>query len=181
MVGVSLSLSTMSSQRWATRIATSLIIVIFMLRVLMYAVSYKLFWNWFGVVRFVSHEVWFDREFVNWHFLHYCWIHIVLLQSLSIGVRIIYTTKELVDKIRNLKSNVSQNDQKGNVLWKDAQQANFFDETKSPAGKTCAAKCVAGLIFLTQSWWIFCPIDIVRNVFSLNHSSVSSVFNESIN
>jgi len=124
MVGVSLSLSTMSSQRWATRIATSLIIVIFMLRVLMYAVSYKLFWNWFGVVRFVSHEVWFDREFVNWHFLHYCWIHIVLLQSMSIGVRIIYTTKELVDKIRNLKSNVSQNDHKGNVLWKDAQQAN---------------------------------------------------------
>ena len=151
MVGVSLSLSTMSSQRWATRILTSLIIVIFMLPVLTYVVSYKLFWNRFGVIRFVFHEVWFDKEFVIWHFLHYCLIHIVLLQSMSIEVRIIYTTKELVDKIRNMKSNASQNDQKGNTIWKDAQQANFFDETKCAAGKICTAKCDAGLIFLTQS------------------------------
>jgi len=108
-------------------------------------------------------------------------MHIVLLPSMSIGVRIIYTTKELVGKIRKLKSNASQIDQKGNSIWKDAQQANFFDETKRAAGKTCAAKCVAGLIFLTQSWWTFCPIDIVRNLFFLNHSSVSSFFNELIN
>ena len=33
-----------------------------------YVISYKLFWNWNGVVRFVSQEVWFDKGFVIWHF-----------------------------------------------------------------------------------------------------------------
>jgi len=72
--------------------------VMLMLRVMMYVVSYKQFWNeigveWFvshevccakkkwrkkikkkqGVVRFqvVSHEVCSDKVFVNWHFLHF--------------------------------------------------------------------------------------------------------------
>ena len=31
---------------------------------LLYVVSYKLFWNCNGVVRFVSQEVWFDKGFV---------------------------------------------------------------------------------------------------------------------
>jgi len=35
--------------------------------------------------------------------------------------------------------------------------------------------------FLTQSWWVLCPIDMVCNWFSTNHSSDSSSFNQSIN
>jgi len=47
-------LSTAPSQRRATRIQTSLVIVIFMLRVLTYVVSYWLFWNWIVVVQFAA-------------------------------------------------------------------------------------------------------------------------------
>ena len=47
-------LSTVSSRCRATRIEISLVSVIFMLRVLLYVVPYELFWNWIGVVRFVS-------------------------------------------------------------------------------------------------------------------------------
>jgi hypothetical protein len=42
-----------------------------MLRVTMYVVSYKLFWNLIGIVRFVFHEVCFDEGFVIGHFLPY--------------------------------------------------------------------------------------------------------------
>jgi len=38
--------------------------VMFMLRVMTYVVSYKLFWNWIGVVRLVSDEVCTGKEFV---------------------------------------------------------------------------------------------------------------------
>ena len=49
----------MCSQRRATQIETGLIICICMLSVLTYVVFYKVFWNWIGVVRFVSHEILF--------------------------------------------------------------------------------------------------------------------------
>ena len=61
---------------------------------LLYDDCYKLFWNWNDVVRFVFQKVWFDKEFVIWHFLNYCMVQIVLLWSFSIGVRIILTTNE---------------------------------------------------------------------------------------
>ena len=64
----------------------------------------KLFWNWNGVVRFVSQ----NKGFVIWHFHNYYLVQIVSLWSLSIKVRIIFTTNEFVDKIRNLKWNASQ-------------------------------------------------------------------------
>jgi len=58
-------LSTVSSQRRATQIETSLVIVIVvLLRVLTHVVSYQLFWNWIGVVRFASRKVWFDEGLV---------------------------------------------------------------------------------------------------------------------
>jgi len=79
---------------------------------LLYVVSYNLFWNCNGVVRFVSQEVWFDKGFVIWHFLNYCLVQIMSLWSLSIGVGIIFTTNELVDRTRNFKSNTSRFKQK---------------------------------------------------------------------
>lgn len=60
----------MSSQRRATRIETSLVIVIFILRVFKYVVSRKLFWNRIEVVQFESHEVRFDIGFVLKLFLY---------------------------------------------------------------------------------------------------------------
>jgi len=48
------------------RVKTSLVVVMFLLRVMTCVVFYKLFWNWIVVVRFVSHEVWSDKGFVIW-------------------------------------------------------------------------------------------------------------------
>jgi len=73
--------------RWATRIETSLVIVIvrvLMLRVLIcIASTYHVmcvevrYILWIGVVRFAYHEVWFDKGFLIWHFLHHCLVQIV--------------------------------------------------------------------------------------------------------
>ena len=49
------------------RTKTSLVVVMLLLRVMTYVVFNKLFWNWIGVVRFVSHEVWTDEGFAIWH------------------------------------------------------------------------------------------------------------------
>jgi len=85
-------------------------------------VCYKLFRNWNGVVRFVS------LGFVIWHFHNYCLVQIVSLWSFSIGVRIIFTTNELVDRIRNFKSNASRFNFffYVSVSVKNAAQARFF-------------------------------------------------------
>jgi len=84
--------------------------VTIMLHVLTYVVSNKLFWNCNGVVRFVPQEVWFDKGFVILNFRNYCLVQIVSLWWISIGVQIIFTTNELVDRIKNLKWNASAND-----------------------------------------------------------------------
>jgi len=81
-----------------------------MLHVLMYVVSNNFFWNWNGVVRFVSQEVWFDKGFVIQNFRNYCLVQIVSLWSLSIGVQVISTTNILVHRTRNLQRNASPND-----------------------------------------------------------------------
>jgi len=91
---------------------------------LLYVVSYKLIWNWNGVVRFVSQEVWFGKGFVIWHFLNYCLVQIMSLWSLSIGVGIIFTTNGLADRTRNLKSNASRCKQTN--YEKNMPQARFF-------------------------------------------------------
>jgi len=109
----------------------SLVFVTIMLHVLTYVVSNKLFWNWNGVVRFVSQEVWFDKGFVIWNFRNYCLVQIVSLWSLSIGVQIISTTNELVDRIRNLKWKASLDD----FLWKECAAGQIFNEIKCAAGR----------------------------------------------
>jgi len=140
-------LSTVLSQRRSTQIETNLVIVILMLCVLTYVVLYELFWNWICVAWFVSDEVWslFDKGFVVWHFLHYCLVQIVSLQSLSIGVRIICTTNKLVtrNRVRDLKSDVLKNDLKKKSEEK-IPQTRFCYETKCEVDKTHPTKCAAG-------------------------------------
>jgi len=74
------------------RIETGLVIVIVMSHVFTHVVSYKLFGDWICVVQFVSQEHGFDKRFVIWHFPNYCLEQIVSLWSLSIWVRIVFTT-----------------------------------------------------------------------------------------
>jgi len=96
--------------------------------------SYKLFWNWNGVVWFVSQEVWFDKGFVIWHFLNFCLVQIMSLWSLSIGVGIFLTTNELVDRTRIFKSNASRFKQKnmkkcaaGHIFYELWVNKNIYD------------------------------------------------------
>jgi len=74
--------------------------VMFMLHVMMYVVSHNLLWNWVRAVRFVSHEVCSDGWFFVLHFLH-LFLQIVSLWSLSIWIRIIFNTDELVNQTRH--------------------------------------------------------------------------------
>jgi len=60
---------------------------------------------------------------------------IMSLQSLSIGVRIIYTIHELVHWIWNLKSNTFQNDKKKRFNEKVAPHARFFKQQCVPQAR----------------------------------------------
>ena len=106
-----------------------------MLHVLTYVGSNKLFWYWNGVVRFVSQEVWFDKGFVIYKFRNYCWVQIVSLWSLSIGVQIIFTTNEMVDRIKNLKWNASVNEWEEDFYQKNAPQARFLMKSNAPQAR----------------------------------------------
>jgi len=77
--------------------------VMFMLRVMTYVASYKLFWNWVSVVRFqvVSHEVCSGKEFVIWHLLYCIFSQIVSLWLMGIWIRITFNTNELVNQTRH--------------------------------------------------------------------------------
>jgi len=65
-----------------------------------------------------------------WNFLNYCLVQTVSLWSLNIGVGIIFTTNELLDRIRNFKSNASLF--KKNMYEKNALQARFFMKQNAP-------------------------------------------------
>ena len=64
---------------WKRRIETSLFIMRIIIHVLMYVVSYKIFWNWIGVAQFASQQVRFDtgKWLIMLYFLIYCLEHIV--------------------------------------------------------------------------------------------------------
>jgi len=51
------------------------------------------------------------------------------------------------------------------VMKKNALQARLIKQNAPQAR------------FLNKSWYVLCPIDIVCNLFSTNHSSESSFFN----
>ena len=120
------------------RVETSLVIVMLMLRVMTYVVSYKVFWNWIGVVQFSCHEVWSDKGFVIWHFLHCCFLQVVSLWSLSIWIRIIFNTNKSVDKIRHWNQTPHRQDF---LVKKNAPQAKLMKKNAPQAG-----------FFLTESW-----------------------------
>jgi len=76
-------------------------VVMFMLRVMTYVDSYKLFCNWIDVAWFVSHEVWSNEEFVIWHLLH-CFFSTccVLVITEYLNWQIIFNNNELALKIK---------------------------------------------------------------------------------
>jgi len=70
----------------------------------------------------------FDKGFVIWHFLNYCLVQIISLWSLSIGVGIIFTSNELVDRTRNFKSNAPGLNLK--IYEKNAPQQDLSDKMR---------------------------------------------------
>ena len=145
---------------WKRKIIETLLVlvIVLMLRVLTYVVSYwrfriwigvisqayKLFLNEIGVARCVSQEVWFDKGFVIWHFLNYCLEQIVSMWSLSVGVWLFFATKELVDKISNLQSDAHHRMINKKIHYERMRCRPDFPETKCAAGKTYQTKCAAG-------------------------------------
>jgi len=97
--------------------------VMFMLRVMIYVVSYKLFWNWIRVVRFqvASHEVCSDCGFVIWHFLHWFFKDCV----------VVITEYLNWNHFQYRWSGEPNNTLKSNGPW-----TRFFPWKKSAAGKT---------------------------------------------
>jgi len=82
-------------------------------------------------VRFVSQEVCLDKGFLVWHFLYYCFVQIVLLWSLSIEVRIIFITNELVHKIfHHLQKDKQRNNDTQYVKlgkkWRESSKHNYY-------------------------------------------------------
>jgi len=85
-------------------------------------------------------------------------------------------TNELVDRTRNFKSNASQFKYKivkkmcrrPDFLWKKMHQRQDLSTWNKLRRRP---------EFLTMSWWILCPIDIVCDLFLTNHNSESSSFN----
>ena len=102
---------------------------------------------------------WFDRKFVIRHFLNYCLVHIVSLWPLSIGVRIIFTTNELVDGIKNFKSNASLNDKDQVIVWKNMRRRPDFLWTKMRRRQDLSNQMHRRPDCLTKSSWEVCPID----------------------
>jgi len=155
-----------------------------MLRVMTYVVSYKLFWNWIGVVRFVSHEVWFDQGFVNWHFLHYCFVPVVSLWSLSIGVQIIFTTRELVEE-QETWDQIHHWMIKKKKRRKNVAAGKIFSWNKMRRRQDFSNRMRRRPDFATESWWVVCHIDLVCDSFFIfSHFTVENLIcliNHSIN
>ena len=154
----------------------SLVFMTIMLHVLTYVVSNKLFWNWNGVVRFVSQEVWFGKGFVIQNFRNYCLIQIVSLWSPSIGIQIIFNTNELVDRIRNLKYCIPEWLRRGFLMKRMRGRPDFLWK-KMRRRQDLSNKMRRRSDFLTKSSWVLCPVNAVRKLFSTNLSSESSSFN----
>jgi len=89
-------------------VKTTLLVAMFLLRVMTYIIFDELFCNWNGAVQFVSHEVWSDKEFVIWHFVHCCFSQVGSLWSLSFWIRIIFRYWWICKLQKTLKSNVPQ-------------------------------------------------------------------------
>jgi len=85
-----------------------------------------------------------------------CLVQIVSLWSFSIGVRIIFTTNELVDRIRNFKSNVSRFNKTKNQ--QNSPQATFFMKRNVPQARLMQqivpqAKFCDLVLMRTLSYW----------------------------
>jgi len=156
-------LTTVSSQRRATPIETSLVIAICMLRVLTYVVSYELFWNWIGIVRFVSTRV---RDLVG---LSLCFL---TPSSLLFGTNCVVVITEYWISNHSSHQWIGRQNQKletkcitkwsrRRCLMKQLRRRPvFFNETKCATGKTetyqtkCAAGQVSGILMGSLFYWL---------------------------
>ena len=127
--------------------------VMFMFRVMTHIFSYKLFLNWIGAVRFqvVSHEVYFDKGFVIWHFLYYYFLQIVSVWSMSIWIRVIFNTNELLNQTKQW--NLMPHGQDFNVK-KNAPKARYFCAKNVTHKKLMQENAPRAGTFLAESWCV---------------------------
>ena len=123
-------------------------------------------------MRFVSHDIWPDKGCVIWRFLHCRFVQIVSLWSLSTWIRIIFNTKESINWI-----NAEIKCPTGDIL----KNLDFLVRKNASQSKTYEAKCAAGKICLTESWWVVCPVYLVYYSLSMNHSSETYWFDKLMN
>jgi len=102
----------------------------------------------------------------------------VSLRSFSIGVGIISTTSELVDIIRNFKSNAFWFKK---ILYEENAPQDRFLMTKNAPQARPIKQNAPRPDFLTNSQWVLCPIYISCNLYLTNHRSESSSLNGVIN
>jgi len=90
----------------------------------------------------------------------------------------IFSTNELVDRIKNFKWNAYQNDPGEDFWLKTCAEGQTFCGTMCRRQELSNKMCHRPN-FLTESWWVLCliPIGIVCNLFSTNHCSEFSSFN----
>ena len=107
-------------------------------------------------------------------------MQIVSLWSLSIGVQTIFTTNELVDRIRNLEMKCIPEWLRTGFFMKRMCRRPDFLWKKMRRRQDLSHKMRRRPDFLTNSSWALCPVNAVRKLFSTNLSSESSSFNKFI-
>ena len=110
------------------------------------------------------------------------WCCVVVHVFVCVCIYIIFTTNELVDRIRKLKSNTSQNDVEEDFYLNTLAAGQNVMGTNELQAKPWLIRQNAPVArFFDWVWWLLCPIDTVCNLFYAKHSSESSSFNQWMN
>jgi len=103
------------------------------------------------------------------------------LLSMTVSVKIHTKADSTIRRIRTAERMRTR--QSNIVCRKNAPHARIFMQKKAwRQNVELSKKMCRRPDFWTRSWWVLCPVDIVCNLFSTNHSSKSSsLINQSIN
>jgi len=139
----------------------------FTLRVMTYFLSYNLFWNWIGAVRFevVSHEVCSDRGLGIWYLFLFVFTNLVVVIAEYLNSH--HLQYQWIGKLnKTLKSNALHTKSK----WKKMRRRqNWWQKMRRKQD------------FWTESWWELCPVDVVCKSLFTKHRTEWSFFNSSKN
>jgi len=153
--------------------------VMFILRVMTYVLSYKLLWDWIGVVWF---QLYLTRFFLTKAFL-FDPFFIVILDKLCCCDHWVFKFGSFSIPMNGQTTQHTE--------IKCPTDKNFYEKKctegkiclckECAAGKSYVRKCAAGKIVLTESWLVICPVNVVCKSWFTNHSLEFSFFNWWIN